>query len=390
MIYDLIATATFGLEAVVGRELKQLGYGDLQIENSRVLFKGTIRDICRTNLWLRTADRVLIRFGEFSALSFDELFERTKALPWEELLPRNACFPVNGKSVKSKLFSVSDCQAIVKKAIVERLKQKYKQNWFEEDGPRYQIEVGLLKDMATITLDTSGVGLHKRGYRATAGDAPLKETLAAALVLLSYWNSQRSLVDPFCGSGTIPIEAALIGLNIAPGIGRDFDFRNWTENSNAIWDAAVEEAIELQKDQLDYRIQGYDRDPKVLKIARGNAQQAGVGEWIDFHARDIADFRSGRKYGCIITNPPYGQRLGEQREAEALIKTMRKVWEGLDTWSIYVLSACDSFERLYGKKAPRRRKLYNGRIKTTYYQYAGPRPPKSDDERYSINNEPEL
>ncbi|HZJ57838.1 MAG TPA: class I SAM-dependent RNA methyltransferase, partial [Clostridia bacterium] len=233
--WDIIATATFGLEAVVARELRDLGYKDLKVENSRVIFKGSAFDICRTNLWLRSADRVFIRVGEFSALSFDELFERTKALPWEEWLPEDAEFPVLGKSVNSKLFSVSDCQAIVKKAIVERLKQKYAKSWFEETGPKYTIEVGLLKDIATLTIDTSGVGLHKRGYRELASGAPLKETLASALVGLSYWNTGRQLVDPFCGSGTIPIEAAMMGLNIAPGLNRGFDAERWPQISGKLW-----------------------------------------------------------------------------------------------------------------------------------------------------------
>lgn len=378
MTYDLIATATFGLEAVVGNELKRLGYENVLVENSRVVFKGDENDICKTNLWLRTADRVLIRFGEFKALTFESLFEQTRALPWEKMLPKNACFPVDGKSVKSKLFSISDCQAIVKKAIVERLKSKYNQNWFEEDGPRYKIEVALLKDIATITIDTSGVGLHKRGYRAMAGQAPLKETLAAALVQLSYWNNTRLLVDPFCGSGTIPIEAAMIGLNIAPGIDRDFDFQQWHQVKDCLWDQAIEEAWDVKRNELDYRIQGYDINPKVLRVARDNAGKAGVGDWIDFHARDIADFRTSKKYGCIITNPPYGERLGELKEAESHCFTMKRVFSELDTWSVYVITALENFERLYGKKASRRRKLYNGRIKTTYYQYAGPRPPKKE------------
>lgn len=373
--WDLIATATFGLEAVVARELRALGYHDLEVENSRVLFKGTDLDIARSNLWLRSADRVFIRMGEFKAKSFDELFERTKALPWEELLGEDAEFPVKGKSIRSKLYSVSDCQAIVKKAIVERLKQKYKRNWFDETGPKYVIEVGILNDIVTLTVDTSGVGLHKRGYRKLGGEAPLKETLASALVSLSFWNSDRLLLDPFCGSGTILIEAAMQGLNMAPGLGRKFDSEAWPNIDKENWVRAREEA----KDELlnkDFRLQGYDIDARTLDIARHNAREAGVENHIDFHRRDFKDFSSKTKYGCIITNPPYGERLGVRRDVMDLYSLMGESFKALDTWSIYVLTADEEFERLYGKKASKKRKLYNGRIKVDYYQYYGPRPPK--------------
>lgn len=373
--WDLIATATFGLEAVVARELRDLGYRDLKVENSRVIFKGSSLDICRTNLWLRSADRVLIRMGEFKALSFDELFEKTKALPWEGILPENAQFPVQGKSVRSKLFSVSDCQAIVKKAIVERLKQKYKRNWFEETGPRYRLEVGLLKDIVTLTVDTSGVGLHKRGYRQLASAAPLKETLAAALVGLSYWNKDRQLIDPFCGSGTIPIEAAMIGLNIAPGLNREFDGEMWPQISTDLWEEAREEARDSRQ-KAAFRILGYDIDSHILSIARHNAGLAGVEDHIDFHRLPFSSFSTKTKYGCIITNPPYGERMGDEREIRELYREMGTKFKSLDTWSVYVLTANEEFERLYGGKAHRKRKLYNGRIKVDYYQYLGPPPPR--------------
>lgn len=373
--WDLIATATFGLEAVVARELRDLGYEDLKVENSRVIFKGTADDICRTNLWLRSADRVLIRMGEFEALSFDELFEKTKALPWEELLPEDAEFPVQGKSVKSKLFSVSDCQAIVKKAVVERLKQKYRRSWFEETGPRYVLEVGILKDVVTITVDTSGAGLHKRGYRQLASQAPLKETLASALVALSYWNPQRQLIDPFCGSGTILIEAAMMGLNIAPGLNRNFDAEKWPQIPAGQWQEARDEAREAKKNE-DFLLLGYDIDERVLSIARHNARLAGVEKYIDFHKRPFSQFSTKTKYGCIICNPPYGERLGDRKEVQNLYREMGQKFKDLDTWSIYVLTADEEFERCYGRKADKKRKLYNGRIKVDYYQYYGPRPPR--------------
>jgi len=376
--FDLIATATFGLEAVVGREVKNLGFGDVQVENARVNFKGDALAICRSNLWLRSADRVLIKMGEFTALSFEELFEKTKALPWEEILPENAEFPVQGKSVKSKLFSVPDCQAIVKKAIVERMKQKYKRNWFEENGPRYKIEVALLKDVATLTIDTSGPGLHKRGYRELASEAPLKETLAAAMVQLSFWNPERVLLDPFCGSGTIPIEAAMIGLNMAPGLKRTFDSESWPIIPGALWKQAREEARDLMRRDLDFRILGSDIDGKVLKVARQNARLAGVEDYVAFQTLPVSEVRSKKKYGCIICNPPYGERLGERKEAEALYRKMGEVFSRLDTWSFYILTSHEGFERLFGRRADKKRKLYNGRIKVDYYQFYGPRPPKRE------------
>jgi len=373
-LFDLIATATFGLEAVVARELKDLGY-DVNIKDSKVEFKGDAQAICRTNLWLRSADRVLVKMGEFEALTFDELFEKTKALPWEDILPEDSCFPVLGKSIKSTLFSISDCQAIVKKAIVERLKTKYKKSWFEENGPKYTIEVGLLKDIATLTIDTSGMGLHKRGYRGLTSAAPLKETLAAALVQLSFWNPERPLLDPFCGTGTILIEAALIGLNIAPGLKRKFDSMLWPLVPQKVWTSAVDEAYDSIKNS-DFRLIGHDIDEKVLEIARISAMKAGVDKNIDFHKLPVSQLSSKRKYGCIICNPPYGERMGEIVAAEKLYRVMGEVFSKLDTWSFYVLTSNENFERLFGRKSDRKRKLYNGRIKVDYYQFHGVRPPK--------------
>ncbi len=373
---ELIATATFGLEAVVGREVQDLGYTDVQVENSRVVFTADTAAIPRCNLWLRSADRVLVKVGEFQALTYDELFEGTKALPWDEWLPEDAVFPVEGKSIKSKLYSVPDCQSIVKKAIVEKLKQRYRKQWFDETGPKYTIEVALLKDRVTLTIDTSGAGLHKRGYRKLTSQAPLKETLAAAMISLSYWNPERILVDPFCGSGTIPIEAALIGLNIAPGLRREFVSEKWSQVPDRLWKAARAEAEDLIRRDVKLKLIGTDIDEEVLSLARYHRKLAGLDEQIHLQRLPLSELRNSHKYGCIVCNPPYGERLGEQREVERLYKEMRRVFEVLDTWSVYVITAFDGFEQSYGKRADRKRKLYNGRIECQYYQYFGPRPPK--------------
>lgn len=372
----LIATSAFGIEAVVGRELKKLGYEDQLVENGKVTFSGDENAICRSNLWLRTADRVLVKVGEFRALSFEELFEQTKALPWEDWIPENAEFPVEGKSVDSKLASVPDCQAIVKKAVVEKLKQKYKRDWFEETGPRYRIEVALLKDMATLTIDTSGAGLHKRGYRKLVSGAPLKETLASAMILVSRWNADRVLIDPFCGSGTIPIEAALIGRNIAPGLNREFAADAWPNIPKHLWQNARKEARELIRQDRELRIQGSDIDEEVMSLARYHAREAGVEEDIHLQRMPMADIKSRYKYGFIICNPPYGERLSEMKEVEKLYRQMGTVFKDFDTWSCYVLAAHPEFEKFFGRKADKKRKLYNGRILCNYYQFFGPPPPK--------------
>jgi putative N6-adenine-specific DNA methylase len=373
---ELIATATFGLEAVVAREVKSLGYGDAKTENARISFHADLNAIPRGNLWLRSADRILIKVGEFEALTYDQLFEGTKALPWDEWLGIDACFPVEGKSVRSKLFSVPDCQSIVKKAIVEKLKQRHHCQWFAETGPTYKIEIALLKDRATLTIDTSGPGLHKRGYRKLAVPAPLKETLAAAMVGLSYWDPGRLLVDPFCGSGTIPIEAALIGLNVAPGLRREFSAEKWPQIPGALWREARQEAQELIKQNLKLQIVGTDIDDDAIGIARYHLNLAGLEGRVHFQQTPLDQLRNSHKYGCVICNPPYGERLGEQAEVEQIYRQMRQVFEPLDTWSFYVLTACADFERIYGKKADRRRKLYNGRLECQYFQYYGPRPPR--------------
>jgi len=374
--FELIATAAFGVEALVGRELAQLGYTKQKIENGRVIFWGDERAVCRTNLWLRHAERVLIRVGEFKATTFEELFQGVKALPWPDWLPEKASFPVEGKSIKSTLFSVPDCQAITKKAIVEKMKQRYKVQWFEESGPKYTIEVGLLKDIATLTIDTSGAGLHKRGYRQLVGKAPLKETLAAALVNLSYWRNERPLIDPFCGTGTIPIEAALMGLNIAPGLKRSFISEEWPNLQPQLWREARQEAQDQIRGGLKLDIAGFDVDPEALSLARYHAKQAGVAEQVHFQQRPVADLQTKKKYGYLICNPPYGERLEEEKTVEGLYKEMGRVFTPLDTWSFNVLVTNPRFEVLFGRKSDKNRKLFNGRIECHYYQFFGPRPPR--------------
>lgn len=371
---ELIVTTAFGLEAVVAREIRQLGYEDITVDNGKVTFTSDETAICRTNLWLRTAGRVLIKVGEFKATTFDELFEQTKALPWADWLPEGANFPVQGKSVNSKLFSVSDCQAIVKKAIVEKMKQKYHRSWFEEQGPCYPIEVALLKDVATLTIDTSGAGLHKRGYRKLQAEAPLRETLAAAMILLSRWSPDRVLIDPLCGSGTIPIEAAMIGQNIAPGLQRSFAFNDWPNIPSILWRRARDEAEDLADRGRVLRIIGTDISQEVLSLARYHARRAGVEGQIHFQQQPVMELRSRYKFGYVICNPPYGERLGEIREAEILYREMRKSFRGLETWSFYVITAHPKFEEIFGRRADKKRKLFNGRIQCNYYQFFGPRP----------------
>ncbi|AIM15396.1 MULTISPECIES: class I SAM-dependent RNA methyltransferase [Neobacillus] len=372
--YQIIATAAMGLEALVAKEVRALGY-DCQVENGKVTYNGDEYAIARSNLWLRTADRVKIKVGEFKAHTFDELFERTKALPWEQFIPEDGEFPVIGKSVKSKLFSVSDCQAIVKKAVVERLKKHYKTNWFEEKGALYRIEVALLKDVATITIDASGSGLHKRGYRADQGEAPLKETLAAALVMLTNWRPERPFVDPFCGSGTIPIEAAMIGQNIAPGFNREFVSEQWKWIPEKVWNDVRTEAEDLAKYDQPLEIIGSDIDHRMVRIAQQNAFEAGLGDLIQFKQMQVKDFTTDKEYGVIVGNPPYGERLGEKAAVERMYKEMGQTFSKLDTWSIYILTSNEDFEHFYGKPATKKRKLFNGFIKTDYYQYWGKKPP---------------
>ena len=378
--HELIATSAFGIEAVVARELRDLGYEDVTVENGRVTFIGNEEAICKSNLWLRCADRVYLKVGEFTATTFEELFQQVKALPWQNYLPVDANFPVNGKSVKSKLFSLSDIQAISKKAIVEKMKETYLQEWFEESGSKYPIMVSILKDRVTVSIDTSGPGLHKRGYREVGSEAPLKETLAAAMIKISRWRPDRILIDPLCGSGTIPIEAALIGRNIAPGLNRNFISEEWDFISKELWKRIKKEAYEAIEYDRELSIYGYDRDGRVINVAMNNGIEAGVDDCIHFQKRSVEELSSKKKYGYLICNPPYGERLSEKREVEGLYREMGKIFTQLDTWSYYVITSHEGFQESFGKKADKNRKLYNGRIKCYYYQYFGPRPPRKKEE----------
>lgn len=376
---ELIAATAFGLEAIVARELKNIGYEDMEVQNGRVSFMANEEGIARANMWLRCADRVGVKMGEFKAQSFEELFQQTKALPWEEWLPVDARFPVTGKSVKSKLYSVPDCQAIVKKAIVERLKEHYGLSWFEETGPLYAIQAAILKDIVTITIDTSGKGLNKRGYRELAGEAPLKETLAAAMVYLSYWKPDRVLIDPFCGTGTIPIEAAFIGQNRAPGLKREFSAQNWPSVPEKYWLRCKEEAEDKWQRELPLHIYGSDINYQALKLAKIHTQEAGLGEKIFFQKLPVKEVRSRFRYGYLITNPPYGQRLGSKDEVESVYKELGSVYKELEDWSLNMLTTLDKPEIYIGKRWDKNRKLYNGRIECHYYQFFGPKPPKKNE-----------
>jgi putative N6-adenine-specific DNA methylase len=372
---ELIATAAFGLEAVVSRELHELGYTEQTVEDGRVTFIGDELAICRCNLWLRAADRVLVKIGTFPARDFGELFSQVEALPWHEWLPVDAKFPVSCKSVRSQLHHEPTIQSVTKKAIVESLKRDFQRHWFQETGTEYQIEVSLLKDRALLSIDTSGTGLHRRGYRPVAGVAPLRETTAAALVLLSYWNRDRVFIDPFCGSGTIAIEAAMIGRNRAPGLSRNFLCENWPQLTRENWKQAREEARDKILGKPKLSLTASDIDDKVLRIAQNNAIQSGIGGDIEFKQMDVLEFKTSSEYGVIVTNPPYGERMGDDESAADIYDDMADAFEPLSTWSIYVLTAHPGFERFFRRRATRRRKLYNGRIECHYFQYVGPRPP---------------
>ena len=379
MNFNLIATSTFGIEGILAQELKALGFEDLIVANGLVKFKGDEKDLCRANMWLRTAERVFIEVASFEALTFESLFDQIHQLPWELFLPMNANFPVNAKSIKSKLFSLSDIQALSKKAISKRLGSLYNKAWLPEDGPRYSILVGILKDKVTVSIDTSGPGLHKRGYREKGHMAPLKETLAAALVLISRWQSKIPFIDPMCGSGTIAIEAAMIGRNIAPGLLRSFDFENWPLIPEHVFKEVKKDAYEKIDNESNLSLEAYDLDPRAISVAKENAALAGVEEDIHFQVRDIKDLSSSKMYGYIITNPPYGERLSELDEVKALTKTMSYRMKKLDTWSKYIFTAFEDFEKYFDQKATKNRKLYNGKIKCYFYQYYGKKPPRRRD-----------
>ncbi len=373
---ELIAPTLFGMEALTAREVRSLGYKVISVEDGKVTFMGDELAICRTNLWLRTAERILVKIGEFEALTYDQLFENTKALPWQDWLPKDASFPVKGYSLKSQLYSVPDCQSIIKKAIVDKMKTKYKQEWFEEKGNLYQVQFALFKNKATLMLDTSGAGLHKRGYRKNSTRAPLRESLAAAMIMLSVWNYDKELIDPFCGAGTIPIEAALIGGNIAPGIEREFSAELWEVIPKSLWWAARKEAHEKIRKNIKLTISGSDISSEAINIAKENATIAGVDEYIDFKSKPMIDIYSNSKYGCIISNPPYGERLGDKKEAEKIYRQMGEKFKEFDTWSHYILTSHEEFEKHFGKKTNKKRKLYNGMIKCDLHQFFGPKPKK--------------
>ena len=372
----LFATATFGVESVVARELNHLGFENTFIDNGSVYFDGDFEALCRANLWLRCAERVHVLIGEFTATTFDDLFEATKALPWEEWLPENAQFPVNGGCAKSALMSISDCQSIVKKAIVERLKKVYKLEVFPETGPRYRVDFKILKDKVTLSLDSSGSGLHKRGYRSLAYTAPIKETLAGAMLMISRWSPGKTLIDPLCGSGTIPIEAALMAINKAPGLEREFDCQEWPNIPKQVWYRALTEARDLIKPVPEILIQGYDINPEAVSMANYHAREAGVSDYVHLQVRDVRELSSRAKYGFVVTNPPYGQRIGDKDGNHRLYKEMGESLKRLPTWSFYVINADPEFEKFFGRKADKNRKLYNGNLLCYYYQFFGPKPPR--------------
>lgn len=376
--YEFIAPCHFGLEAVLKKEIMDLGYEIVSVEDGRITFLGDELAICRANMFLRTTERILIKIAKFKAETFEELFENTKQLPWENFIPKDGKFWVaKATSIKSKLFSPSDIQSIMKKAIVERLKSKYKIEWFEETGNEYPIRVTFMKDEITIGIDTSGESLHKRGYRKLISKAPITETLAAALILLTPWNKDRILVDPFCGSGTFPIEAAMIGAKIAPGLNRSFLSEQWKDMiPKKLWYDTVEEANSMILHDVEMNIQGYDIDGEIVKAARQNAIVAGVDQYIHFQQRSVSDLSSPKKYGFIITNPPYGERLEEKKAMPALYKEIGKAYNGLDAWSCFLITSYEDAEKYIGRKADKNRKIYNGMLKTYFYQFMGPRPPK--------------
>ncbi|SDN32455.1 THUMP domain-containing class I SAM-dependent RNA methyltransferase [Alkalicoccus daliensis] len=375
--YTLLATATMGLEAIVGKEVKALGFENVQVENGRVRFEADEAGIAKANLWLRTADRIKLLVGEFKAVTFDELFEQTKALPWSDFIAKDAEFPVLGRSVKSELFSISDCQAIAKKAIVESLKKKHDISWFEETGPLTRVEVALHKDIAQLTLDTSGEGLNRRGYRSRQNQAPLKETLAAALIQLANWYPDIPLHDPFAGSGTIPIEAAMIAQNAAPGMNRSFSFSEWGWFPDNVYAEALEEAEDVRKPQEKFEIVASDIDHSMVELARYNAAEAGFSDQIYIKQMQVRDFSPKAQKGVLIGNPPYGERMDEKENVESLYKDLGKLMSRYPHWSVYMLTSHEEFETLYGKKATKKRKLYNGNLKTHFYQYWGERLPRN-------------
>lgn len=378
--YELIAPCHFGMEAVLKREIINLGYDISEVQNGKLTFIGDADAIARANINLRTAERILLKVGDFEAKTFTELFDNTKQINWEDFIDKNGKIWIKkASSINSKLFSPSDIQSIVKKAIIERIKGKYNIEYFKEDGNEYPIRVNILKDRVTIGIDTSGNSLHKRGYRKLISKAPITETLAAALIMLTPWNKDRILIDPFCGCGTIPIEAAMIGANIAPGLDRDFVSQTWEHIiTKKYWYNAIEEANDLIKKDVKMNIQGYDIDENIISSARKNASLAQVDHLIHFQARQVKDLSSSKKYGFIITNPPYGERIEEKENLPLLYKQIGDTFKSLDTWSYYIITSYDDIEKYIGRKANKNRKIYNGMMKTYYYTFSGPRPPKKE------------
>lgn len=376
--WELIAPCHFGLEAVLKREITDLGYEVTRVEDGKVTFIGDQEAVAYANIFLRTAERILLKIGEFTAVTYDELFEKTKALPWEEYIPANGRFWVKkAASIKSRLFSPSDIQSIMKKAMVERMKQHYRVDWFPEDGEDYPVRVSLMKDVVTIALDTTGTSLHKRGYRKLQSKAPISETLAAALIMLTPWKKDRILVDPFCGSGTFLIEAAMIAAKIAPGVNRSFQAETWKNLiPDKCWRDAREEALEMEDTDIRVDLQGFDLDREVIRNARENAAAAGVDHLIHFQQREVSELRHSGKYGFVITNPPYGERLEDRASLPALYRQIGQVYEKLDSWSMYLITSYEDAERYIGRKADKNRKIYNGMIRTYYYQFLGPKPPR--------------
>ncbi len=376
--YEYTSPCHFGLEAVLKREIMDLGYEITKVEDGKVSFCGNEAACARANMFLRTTERVLLKIASFQAVSFDELFENIKKIPWEAYIPKDGKFWVaKANSVNSKLFSPSDIQSIIKKAMVERLKQVYQTDWFEESGNSYPLRVTIIKDEVTVSIDTSGESLHRRGYRKLTSKAPITETLAAALIMLTPWKEDRILVDPFCGSGTIPIEAALIGANIAPGINRNFLAETWSDKfPEKIWEEARQEAKDIRKNEIEMNIQGYDIDAEIIKAARQNARFAGVDHLIHFQQKALKDLSNSKKFGFIITNPPYGERLEDKQAMPELYKEIGNVFGTLDSWSYYIISAYEDAQKYIGRKAEKNRKIYNGMMKTYFYQFLGPKPPK--------------
>ncbi len=380
--FELIAPCHFGLEAVLKKEIYDLGYEITKVEDGKVTFLGDAQAVCRANVFLRTAERVLLKAGSFHAVTYDELFEGIRALPWEVYLPKDAKFWVTkASSIKSKLFSPSDIQRIVKKAIVEKMKEYYDVEWFAETGAQYPIRVFLMKDEVMVTIDTTGDSLHKRGYRTMSGAAPISETLAAALIRLTPWHADRILVDPFCGSGTFPIEAAMMAANIAPGMNREFTAQEWVNLiAKKTWYETMDEAQELVKTDVTVDIQGYDIDADVLRVARENAKRAGVDHLIHFQKRSISELRHPKKYGFLIMNPPYGERMEDKKDLPELYRQIGEAYQNLDAWSLYIITGFEDTERYVGRNADKKRKIYNGMIKTNFYQFMGPKPPKRKKE----------